>query len=145
MTTYDSYDPGAAARTTYAVPAPPARGPIGQVRSTGLGMLLFCITLGIYGLYWYFVTHEEMKRHSGEGLGGGLALVIAVVVGGASPFLISDEVGKLYERAGRQRPVSALTGLWVLPGIVLLVLPIVWFVKTNGALNEYWRSLGAQG
>jgi len=22
---------------------------------------------------------------------------------------------------------------------------IVWFVKTNGALNAYWRSLGAQG
>ena len=84
-----------------------------------------------------------MKRHSGEGLGGGIALVIAVVVGAASPFLSSHEVGQLYERRGQPAPVSALTGLWVLPGFLLLVLPIVWFVKTNGALNAYWRSLGA--
>ena len=86
-----------------------------------------------------------MKRYSGEGLGGGLALVVAVVVGAASPFLASDEVGNLYERAGRHRPVSALTGLWVVPGILLVVPAIVWFVKTNGALNEYWRSVGARG
>ena len=145
MTAYDSYSPGAAGPPAGPVPSPPMRGPVGQVRSTGLGIFLFFITLGIYSWYWYFVTHDEMKRHSGEGLGGGLALVIAVVVGVASPFLTGDEVGKLYQRAGRQAPVSALTGLWVMPGVFLIFLPIVWFVKTNGALNEYWRSMGARG
>ena len=38
-----------------------------------------------------------------------------------------------------------LTGLWVFPGIFILVGPFIWFSKTNGALNDYWRSLGAQG
>jgi len=119
-------------------------GATGRVRGTGACILLMVVTLGIYGFVWYFKTHEEMKRHSGQGLGGGLALVIAIVVGAAMPFITSNEVGALYERRGVARPVSALTGLWYFPGIFLLGLgPIVWFVKTNGALNAYWRSLGA--
>ena len=38
-----------------------------------------------------------------------------------------------------------MTGLWfLLLGWLLLIGAIVWFVKTNNALNEYWRSVGAQ-
>jgi len=108
-------------------------------------MLLFVVTFGIYGLYWYFVTHDEMKRHSGTGLGGGIALLIAFFVGIVSPFIVSSEVGGLYARRGQAPPVTGATGLWYMPGALLVVLPIVWFVKTNGALNAYWRSLGASG
>jgi len=28
--------------------------------------------------------------------------------------------------------------------VFLLAGPLVWFVQTNGALNAYWRSLGAR-
>lgn len=132
-------------------PPPPAYGPppttysgaIGKIRPTGITILLFFVTLGIYGYVWYFKTHEEMKQHSGQGLGGLVAVLLAVFIGVASPFLVSSEVGGLYKRAGRPEPVSAVTGLWVYPGIFLLVLPFIWFVKTNGALNDYWKSLGA--
>jgi hypothetical protein len=41
-------------------------------------------------------------------------------------------------------PVSGVTGLWYFPGIFLLVGPLIWFIKTNGALNAYWRSVGAR-
>ena len=58
------------------------------------------------------------------------------------PFLTSNEVGGLYERRGQAKPVSAITGVWIL---LPLIGAIVWFVKTNGALNSYWRSVGAQG
>lgn len=126
-------------------PTTRATGEIGKVRGTGSCMLLMIITLGIYGLFWYYNAHEEMKRHSGQGLGGGLALVIAIVFGLASPYLVSNEVGALYERRGQSKPVSALTGLWYFPGIFLFFVgPLVWFVKTNGSLNAYWRSLGAR-
>ena len=134
----------------YGTPAPYAptgygAGPVGRVRSTGTCVLLFVVTLGIYSLYWYFATHDEMKRHSGTGLGGPIALLLALFVGVASPFLSSNEIGELYTRRGQTPPVTGVTGLWVIPGFLLVVLPIVWFVKTNGALNDYWRSLGAQG
>ncbi|MGY1771052.1 DUF4234 domain-containing protein [Blastococcus sp. SYSU D00813] len=119
-------------------------GPIGQIRGTGIAILLCIVTLGIYSLVWYFKVHEEMKRHTGNGLGGALALVLAIFIGVASPFLTSSEVGNMYERAGRPKPVSGATGLWYIPGFIIIVGPIVWFVKTNNALNEYWRSLGAR-
>src|SRR3954453_1277540 len=124
----------------YAQPA----GPIGQVRSTGLQVLLFIVTFGIWSFVYFFQTHEEMKRHSGEGIGGGLALVVNCFLGIVSPFLLSHEVGAQYERRGQRSPVTALTGLWFFPGIFLLVGPLIWFIRTNDALNDYWRSLGAR-
>src|SRR4051794_19834676 len=61
-------------------PYPPAGGPVGQVRSTALQVLLFVVTFGIWGYVYFFRTHEEMKRHSGEGIGGVVALVVAFLV-----------------------------------------------------------------
>src|SRR3982750_4337041 len=103
-----------------AVPAPvyagtvAAAGPIGQIRSTGTCILLTIVTLGFYSWYWYYKTHEEMKRHTGNGLGGPVALILAIFVGIVMPFLSSHEVGQLYERRGQAKPVSAATGLWAL-------------------------------
>ena len=124
--------------------AGPGTGPIGKVRSTGVCILLSIVTLGVYTWVWYYQTHEEMKRHTGEGIGGALGLVIAFFAGIVSAFLSPAEVGRLYERRGLRPPVSAVTGLWAVLGVFILVGPIVWFVKTNGALNAYWRSLGAR-
>lgn len=120
-------------------PSGPA-GPVGEIRSTGMCFLLTIVTLGIYIFVWYFKTHEELKRHTGTGIGGLIAVVLALFVGIAMPFLTAHEVGKMYERRGQEAPVSAITGLWTL--IPLLGL-IIWFVKTNGAINEYWEPLGA--
>jgi Domain of unknown function (DUF4234) len=137
---YDAQPGAQPGMQPYAAPGAVATGPIGNVRSTGTCILLFIVTLGIYGWFWYYNSHEEMKRHSGEGIGGVLALVLGIFVSIVMVFLSPHEIGKLYERRGQQPPVSALTGLWVL---LPLVGGIVWFVKTNGALNDYWRSLGA--
>ena len=131
--------PGTPVHAQYAQPT----GPVGTVRSTGLQILLFFVTFGIWSFVYYFQTHEEMKKHSGEGIGGVLGLVLSFFVGFASPYLLSHEVGGLYERRGQQKPVSALTGLWFFPGALILVGPFIWFIQTNNALNNYWRSLGA--
>ena len=126
---------------------PPAQfgpGPIGKTRGTGVSILLFIVTFGIYSIFWYYFVHDEMKRHKGTGIGGGIALLLAFFVGIAMPYITSSEAGELYERRGQAKPVSAMTGLWYLPGMFILVGPIIWFVKTNGAINAYWRSLGAR-
>lgn len=150
---YPSPNAGMVAAPAYGhVPAPayaagmvPTAGPVGKIRSTGTCVLLCVVTLGIYSLVWYFKTHDEMKRHSGDGVGGGLALLLAFLVGIVMPFLTASAVGRLYERRGQKAPVSGVTGLWyLLLAWFFFVGPIVWFVKTNGALNAYWRSVGAR-
>jgi hypothetical protein len=126
-------------------PVPVQSGPIGKVRSTWAVIGLSLITFGIYGLVYYFSVHEEMKRHSGEGVGGAIGLVLALfTLGLVTPFLLPNEVGNLYARQGRPRPVTATTGLWMLLGSFILIGPLVWLIKTNGALNAYWRSVGAR-
>jgi hypothetical protein len=130
----------------YGSSAPqPWTAPPAKIRSTGVAILLTVVTLGIYPLVYFYCVHDEMKRHAGAGLGGGLALLLSVFVGIAMPYLTSSEVGTLYARRGMPKPVSGLTGLWYFPGILLLGIgPIIWFVKTNGALNSYWRSQGVR-
>ena len=130
-----------------SAPAPYGQpvGSVGKIRSTWAVIGLSIITFGIYSLYYYFATHEEMKQHSGEGLGGALGLVLGLVTGGlVTVFVLPNEIGNLYARQGRPRPVSATTGLWMLLGWLILIGPLVWLVKTNGALNAYWRSVGAR-
>ena len=89
--------PGAPAYAQYAQP----QGPIGHMRPTGMTMLLFFVTLGIWGFIYYYQTHEEMKRHSGRGRRrrdrGGDRIFVGIV----NPFLLSHEVGQLYSRRGR--------------------------------------------
>ena len=120
--------------------APSTSGPLGQPRGTGFGILLFIITLGIYSLYWVYKTQEEVKEHSGIGVGGVLGLVIWILVSPISWFLIPSEIGKMYKADGREAPFTGWTGLWVL---LPIIGGIVWFVKIQGALNRYWESKSA--
>ena len=107
-------------------------GPLGQPRGIGFAIVMAIITLGIYTLYWVFKTQEEVKNHSGQGVGGVLGLVIYIVV-----FLVPSEVGKMYVKDGRPAPFSGWTGLWLL---LPIVGAFVWFIKIQGALNRYWAS-----
>lgn len=113
-------------------------GPVGQPRGVGFGILMFVITLGFYGWYWSFKTHEEIKLHTGEGLGGVIGLVVWIVATFVSAFVIPSEVGKMYKKDAQPSPVRGWSGLWLVPGAILLIPAIVWFVKVQGALNRYW-------
>jgi Domain of unknown function (DUF4234) len=112
-------------------------GPLGHPRGIGFAILMTIITIGFYSLYWVFKTQDEVKNHSGEGVGGVLGLVIYIVVGIVTWFLVPSEVGKMYQHDGREAPFSGWTGLWLL---LPIIGAIVWFVKVQGALNRYWES-----
>jgi hypothetical protein len=116
-----------------------SRGPVGNVRSPIAVILLSIITLGIYSLYWQYSSFKEMKVHTGEGIGGGLGLVFAILLGIVNVFLLPHEVGRLYAREGQPEPVTALTGFWV---ILPIVGGIIWVFKTQGRLNDYWLGHG---
>jgi hypothetical protein len=120
-------------------------GPLGQPRGVAFVIILTIVTLGIYSLYWIYKTAEEIKQHIGDGLGGVLALVIWLVVSPVMAFVLPSEIGKMYQRDGREPPVSGWTGLWLFPFGILLIPAIVWYVKVQGALNRYWESNGPAG
>src|SRR4026209_808867 len=115
-------------------------GPLGQPRGIGFAILMAIITLGIYTLYWVFKTQDEVKNHTGQGVGGVLGLVIYIVVSPITWFLIPSEVGKMHRADGREAPLTGWTGLW-------LLLPIIGafggFIRTQGALNRFWESKSA--
>ena len=71
--------------STVSSPVTDQNQSIGKVRETGTCFLLMIVTLGFYSLFWFYNVHSEMKQHSGAGLGGGLALVLAIFVGIAMP------------------------------------------------------------
>jgi|SRR6188472_3041505 Domain of unknown function (DUF4234) len=117
--------------------------PVGQVRSPAFVIIISIITIGIYFLYWHYKTGEEIKRYSGEGLGGILWLVIGLVIGIVMWFVAPSEVGNnLYKKEGQEAPVSGVTGFWML---LPLIGFIIWVVKVQGALNRFWQSKGATG
>jgi Domain of unknown function (DUF4234) len=117
-------------------------GPLGQPRGIGFGILLFIVTLTIYGYYWVFKTQDEVKNHSGQGVGGVLGLVIYIVVSPVTWFLVPSEVGKMYQQDGRTAPFTGWTGLWLL---LPIIGAFVWFIKIQGALNRYWESKSTAG
>jgi hypothetical protein len=90
-----------------------------------------------------------MKDHTGVGIGGVVGVILAIFiyvgpldafVGFVNPFIMSSEVGRMYEAEGQAKAVSCITGLWIL---LPLVGGIIWLVKTQNALNRYWESHGA--
>jgi len=131
-------------------PPPPAQPPatttgqageVGKVRRPGIVVLLFIVTLGIYGLFWYYWTFSETKRYSGHGLGGVLGLLLAIFCGIVTIFLLPDEVANLYRGRGDQDPpISALAGFW---NFIPIIGGIIWLVKVQRRLNEFWEATPA--
>ena len=115
-------------------------GPLGQPRGIGFGILLYIITLNFYSWYWVYKTQDELKRHTGDGLGGVLGLVVWILISAVSAFVIPSEIGNMYAKSGRPKPMTGWTGLWLFPGVILIIPAIVWFVKVQGGLNRYWVS-----
>jgi hypothetical protein len=118
-----------------------ARGPVGETREIPLCFVWFILTLSLYGIYWVYKTQEEIKRYSGNGIGGVLGIVVYIVISPVTFFVVPSEVRYMYEDLdGRSSPVRGIYGLWIL---LPIIGPIIWFVQLQGALNRYWESKGA--
>ena len=116
----------------------------GNERSVGLAILWTILTLGIYTFFWTYWTFDELQRYRGRGLGGVLGLLVyiaCVALGGIAIVIVGvlvwTEIQGLYEGEGRESPHSPLWGLWLL---LPVVGAFVWFIPTQEALNDVWRS-----
>ena len=117
------------------------RGDLGHTRSIPLSILWAVLTLGIYTFVWTYRTQEEIKRYSGNGVGGVVGLVIFIVLPPVTFFVIPSEVRYMHEDLdGGHSPVRGIYGLWFL---LPIIGHLIWFVQVQGALNRYWESKGA--
>ena len=122
---------------TTTEPAAGTTGPLGNTRSVALTVVLFFVTLGIYGIYWVYKSHDEIKKHSGIGVGGVVGLVIWILISSVTLFVLPSEVRQMYEKDGRESPVRGVTGLW---NLLLVIGTAIWLVKVQRALNRYWET-----
>ena len=111
-----------------------------KVRSPISVILLSIVTLGFYHLYWIYQVFRELRETNRDGIGPILGLVFALLLGIVNWFVLPAEIGTMYERNGRAKPVSGLTGFW---NLLPLIGTIVWLVKVQRALNREWERLGA--
>ena len=70
-----------------------------------------------------------------------LGLVVWIIIGAVSAFVIPSEIGRMYQKDGQHPPVTGWTGLWLFPGAILIIPAIVWFVKIQGVAQHV---LGSQ-
>ncbi len=99
-----------------------------QNRNMGMQIVLYVITLSIYGIYWYYVTSKEMVEH--KGLNGSPALWTVLMF---VPLLSFYSIWKHSEAVdavtdGRLNKFLILV-LW------LFLSPVVW-VLTQLELNK---------
>jgi hypothetical protein len=113
----------------------------GPFYSTGLVILLTIVTLGIWPFLWTYRTSEDLKAYNGDGLGGWLGVVLYLFVSPVVMFTIPNEIKNAYERDGRESPVTALWGLWFL---LPIIGHIIWYVRVQTALNDFWVAKGAR-
>jgi hypothetical protein len=103
-------------------------------QSIGKQIGLSVITLGFYGIYWAYKSHEDIKQEVGDGVGGVIGAIIYTFVGVITWFLLPLEIKKMYEAKGMASPVGAGTAFWI------LLLAVPWYVKCQSALNAYWAA-----
>lgn len=113
---------------------------LGKVRNPWFVIVISIITLGIYAIYWQYQVFKDNKAYSGEGIGGPIALVIAILIGVVNLFLLPSEVGNIYARNGQDKPVRGVTGFW---NLIPIAGFIIWVIKVQGAINRIWESHGA--
>ena len=122
--------------------APPvgAPGPLGQPRSIAFVLLLTIVTFGIWTIVWSFQNGDEIKRHTGKGLGGVAYLFITLLISPVTMFLMASEVEQLYRSEGKEPPITTIWGLWFL---LPIIGNLIWYVRIQHSINDYWTSHGA--
>jgi hypothetical protein len=121
-------------------PSPEAGGgPIGKPRSVGLTILVAFLTFGIWTWVWSYMNGEELRNYRRDGLGGVAYLLFTIFFVPVTMFLMANEVEQMYLDAGEQPRITTLWGLWFL---LPLIGNIIWYVRIQNAINEFWQARG---
>jgi hypothetical protein len=114
------------------------RNPIGVIALT-------FITLGIYGIFWYYFINREMRdlgqAHNTEELGTSPGMSVLAVTLGA--FIIVPPFVSLYNTAKRVQAAQRLAGRepmngWLALALFLLFSP-AFYAYMQDSLNKVWE------
>jgi uncharacterized membrane protein len=118
------------------------------VKRNPLGVLgLTVITLGIYGLYWYYKVNEEIKNFTKDETISPVRSLMALIFGWliiVPPFIAvyntAKHVQEMEQRAGVQQQIEPALAV-----ILLIVISIVIGLYMQEHLNRVWdRAAGRQ-
>jgi uncharacterized membrane protein len=122
--------------------SPAANGnPIGKPRSVGLTILVTILTFGFWTWIWSYWNGEELKKYRLDGLGGVAFLLFTILISPVTMFLMAGEVENMYRDAGEEPRITAVWGLWFL---LPLIGNIIWYVRIQNAINEFWQARGGE-
>lgn len=93
-----------------------------KYRNMFIQVILYIITFGIYGLYWFYVTFNELSTANGKTEGAGCLWTFLLLIPIASLFSIWKHSTEYAEFVDNKYPGIALFILW------LVFAPAVWFL-----------------
>jgi len=124
----------------------------------GLGGGIALLLTFVAGIAMPFVTPAEVgslftRRGEKAPVSGwtGLWVVLPALAGSGGLIVATISVAVTSTpTAEGTRQISSGAGASIAVGVLFAVVvafagAVTWFVKTNGALNRHWRSVGAQG
>lgn len=113
----------AGAQTGLRSPIATVPGRAGRIkyRNMLVQVLLVMITLGIYTIYWYYVTLDELHKANGKTEGAGMWTVLTLIPI-ASLFAQWHHASEYAEFVDGKYPGIAIFILWI------LFSPAVWFL-----------------
>lgn len=99
-------------------------GPYSHIkyRNMVVQVLLFIITLTLYGIYWFYVTYNETSRANGKTEANGCLWTILFLIPIANLFAIWKHSFEYAEFVDNKYPGIAIFILW------LVFAPVVWFL-----------------
>ena len=109
--------------------------PTGHIkyRNMFIQVILYIITLGIYGLYWFYVTYNELRIANGKDEGSGCLWTFLLIIPIAQFFAWWQHSMEYAEFVDEKYPGIAIFILWI------VFTPIVWFLVQMD-LNRAARS-----
>jgi hypothetical protein len=132
--------------TDSPVPPPPSQpgpdtghNPIGKPRSVGLTILVTIVTFGFWTWIWSYWNGEELKNYRRDGLGGVAYQFLTILITPVNKLLMANQVEKMYLDAGEEPRITTMWGLWFL---LPLIGNIIWYVRIQNAINEFWQARG---
>jgi uncharacterized protein DUF4234 len=113
-----------------------------------LGVLgLTIITLGIYGLYWYYKVNEEIQHYTGDQTISPGRSLLAVIPGFlliVPPFIAYYNTSNHLVEMQQQRGIASQ----ISPALVVILALVIWIgmaAYVQEHLNRVWDSASAGG